>query len=164
MAEHRSAPRARGKPRLRILWVGKTSKGFEGEGVAHYLKRIAPFAELACVDVRAADHSGRDPKQALEREGAALLRHMGNQDHIALLDERGREFTSTQFAAWLDSHQPVTFVIGGAYGIDESVAVRAAERISLSRLTLPHQLARIVLLEQIYRALTILHGHGYHHG
>jgi len=164
MAQRRSTSGSRGKPRLRILWVGKTGKGFAADGVAHYLGRIAPFAELDCVEIRAAGHSGRDPAQAMKEEADALLRRLGDQERMVLLDERGQALTSPQLAEWIEAHQPCTFVIGGAYGVHPAVAARAQARLSLSRLTLPHQLVRIVLLEQVYRAMTILHGHGYHHG
>jgi 23S rRNA (pseudouridine1915-N3)-methyltransferase len=156
-------PPRRGKIQLRIIWVGKTAKGFAADAVQHYRNRIAPFAGLECVEVRAAAHSGRDTAQAVKREAAAILRLLGAGDHIALLHERGREFSSPEFAAWIAARQSLTMIIGGAYGVDRTIAARAEQRISLSRLTLPHQLVRVVLLEQIYRAMTILHGHGYHH-
>ena len=162
-APKRSASGGRGKPRLRILWVGKTDKGFAEDGVQHYLKRLAPFADVECEVIRAAQHSGREPAQALKTEAEALLRRIEPQESVALLDEHGREFTSVEWARWIEARQPVTFVIGGAYGVHESVKARAGQTVSLSRLTFPHQLVRVVLLEQIYRAMTILHGHGYHH-
>ena len=149
--------------RFRVLWVGKTAKGFPTEGVAYYQKRIRPLAELECVEIRAASHSGRDPAQALQAEGAALLRRIAPQERVILLDEGGIELTSPRLADWLAERQPAVFVIGGAYGVDPAVRARAEHRLSLSRLTLPHQLVRIVLLEQLYRALTIRQGHAYHH-
>lgn len=150
--------------RIRVIWVGKTAKGFPEQGVDHYLKRIGGLAQIECAEVRAASHSGRDPAQALKTESAALLRRIGKQDRVILLDERGIELTSLQLAQWLAERRPAAFVIGGAYGVDEAVQARADDRLALSRLTLPHQLVRIVLLEQIYRALTIAQGQAYHHG
>lgn len=152
--------------RLRVLWVGRTDKGFPREGVAHYERRIRPLVPLECIEVKAADHSGRNRVQALAAEADALLRRLGAGDTVVLLDERGAQPTSRELAGWLDALEqgPMAFVIGGAYGVDPAVRRRARRVLSLSRLTLPHQLVRIVLLEQLYRALTIRAGHGYHHG
>lgn len=153
---------------LRVIWVGGSRQRFVAEGIAHYRERIAPFQPIELVEVRAAAHSGRDPAQALRREGEAILKRLAPDDPVVLLDERGREPSTREFADWLADRQAqggraLTFVIGGAYGVDEAVRRRAGHTLSLSRLTLPHQLVRVVLLEQLYRALSLLAGHGYHH-
>jgi len=153
---------------LRIIWVGRSDRGFIADGVAHYLKRIAPLQAVETVTVRAAAHSGRDTAAALQREGQALLRHLGPEELLVLLDERGRRADSRGFAEWLGGwlrgpHRSVTLAVGGAYGFSEAVRARADHTVSLSPLTFPHQLVRLVLLEQVYRALTLLAGHGYHH-
>lgn len=150
--------------RIRVIWVGKTAKGFPQDGVDHYLKRIRPYREIECVDVRPGDHSGRDPVQALRMEGEAILKRIDDRARVILLDERGTALSSPDLARWLEERPAATFVIGGAYGIDGRVVARADDRLSLSKLTLPHQLVRIVLLEQLYRAFTLQHGHAYHHG
>ena len=152
--------------RLRVLWVGRTQKGFVQEGVAHYLKRIAPLEPIECIDIKAARHSGRDSEQALRTEGDAILKRLGPGETAALLDESGKTLDSAQFAGWLERLERgrVTFIVGGGYGVSRDLRSRVDETLSLSRLTLPHQLVRIVLLEQIYRALTLRAGHGYHHG
>ncbi len=154
---------------LRILMVGKTERGFVQDGVAHYLDRLRPFAAVDIIEVRAATHSGRDAGQALEKESAALLARLQPGDPLILLDERGREMDTREFSAWLsrlgeDSQGPPTFAIGGAYGVGDAVQARATASLALSRMTLPHQLVRVVLLEQLYRALSLAAGHGYHHG
>jgi 23S rRNA (pseudouridine1915-N3)-methyltransferase len=153
---------------LRVVWVGRSGQGFVEQGVAFYRERIAPYAALELIELRAAAHSGREPAQALRREGEAILKRLGPEDPVALLDERGRQLSTRELAAWLAARQsassrPLTFVVGGAYGVDESVRRRADETIALSRLTLPHQLVRVVLLEQLYRVLSLQAGHGYHH-
>ena len=150
--------------RIRVIWVGKTVNGFPQDGVDHYLKRIRPYREIECVDVRPGDHSGRDPAQALRVEGEAILKRIEDRARVILLDERGTALSSPDLARWLEERPAATFVIGGAYGIDGRVVARADDRLSLSKLTLPHQLVRIVLLEQLYRAFTLQHGHAYHHG
>ncbi len=153
---------------LRVVWVGKSQQRFVEEGIAYYRERIGPYLPLELVEVRAAAHSGRDAAQALRREGEAILKRIGPDEPLVLLDERGRQLDTAGFADWLGARQAVagraiTFVIGGAYGVDEAVRGRAADVIALSRLTLPHQLVRVVLLEQLYRVLSLRAGHGYHH-
>jgi 23S rRNA (pseudouridine1915-N3)-methyltransferase len=153
---------------LRVLWVGRSQQRFVEQGIAFYRERIAPFQSLELVELRAAAHSGRDPAQALRREGEALLKRLAPDDSMVLLDERGRQLSTRELADWLAARQAaggraLTFVIGGAYGVDEAVRRRADDVIALSRLTLPHQLVRVVLLEQLYRVLSLQAGHGYHH-
>ena len=153
---------------LRVIWVGKTKRGFPQDGVDHYLKRIKAFGALECVEIRAASHSGRESEAAVKAESDAILKRLGKREAVVLLDEHGRQPTSPELANLLDSLslggvQAVSFVLGGAYGVDARIKASAAETISLSRLTFPHQLARVILLEQIYRALTLRAGHGYHH-
>jgi 23S rRNA (pseudouridine1915-N3)-methyltransferase len=155
-------------PGLRIIWVGKTKKGFPESGVATYTKRIRPLCALECVEIRAASHSGRDPQTTLKTESEAILNRLDGREAVVLLDEGGKERSSREWADMMRdllerSQAPATFVLGGAFGVDQRVRERATEVVSLSRLTFPHQLARIILLEQIYRALTLLAGHAYHH-
>lgn len=154
--------------RLRVIWVGKTKRGFAQEGVEYYRKRIKQFGDLECIEIRAASHSGRDEEKAVRAEGDAILKRLGDRETVLLLDERGKQPTSPELADMLDAAgmqeaQGITFVLGGAYGVDTRVRSSAAHVISLSRLTFPHQLARVMLLEQIYRALSLRAGHGYHH-
>ena len=153
---------------LRVVWVGKSQQRFVEAGIAYYRERIAPYLPLELVEVRAAAHSGRDAAQALRREGEAILKRIGPDEPLVLLDERGRQLDTAGLADWLGARQAaagraITFVIGGAYGVDEPVRRRAVDVIALSRLTLPHQLVRVVLLEQLYRVLSLRAGHGYHH-
>ncbi len=155
--------------RLRILAVGRTDAGFIREGVEHYLKRLRALHPVDWEEVRAAGHSGRTPEQVLAAERVAILKRVAPADRLILLDEQGRARTSRQLAEWLgqlhrQEHASAVLLIGGAYGVAEEVRQRADERLSLSSLTLPHQLVRIVLLEQLYRAATILAGQPYHHG
>jgi 23S rRNA (pseudouridine1915-N3)-methyltransferase len=154
---------------LRFLWVGKTQRGFVQEGVEHYLRRIRGLMPAETVDVRPAAHSGRDPSHALRIEAESLARRIGEQDLVVVLDEHGTRVTSTQLAARLtqlreQGPSAITFIVGGAYGLEDSIKRRARLTLALSPLTLPHQLVRILLLEQVYRALTVSAGLPYHHG
>ena len=117
--------------------------------------------------MRSAAHSGRDAGRAVEKESDAILKQIAPRDSVILLDEKGRQRSSRELAALFDELSrgggSLTLVLGGAYGVDERVRARAGVTLSLSRLTFPHQLARVILLEQIYRSLTLREGHGYHH-
>ena len=152
---------------LRVIWVGKTERGFHQQAVTFYRKRIEPLQTLECIEVRSAAHSGRDAKRAVGKESDAILKRIAPRDPVILLDEKGRQRSSRELAALFDGLSrggaSLTLVLGGAYGVDERVRARADVKLSLSRLTFPHQLARVILLEQIYRSLTLREGHGYHH-
>jgi len=155
--------------RLRVVCVGRCDAGFVREGVEHYLKRLRPLLPVEWEEVRAARHSGRSVAQALAAEGQALLKRIAPADRLVLLDERGKALTSRGLADWLTRVRQLpiasaALVVGGADGVSEEVKRRADETIALSPMTLPHQLVRVVLLEQLYRAATILAGQPYHHG
>lgn len=155
--------------RLRFVWVGKTQRGFVQEGVEHYARRIRAFLPVEIVETRQAAHSGRGAGQALRKEAEALLRSIGERETLIVLDGAGEQLTSPRLAqrlAALRHRGPgtLTFAVGGAYGLDESVKRRADWLWSLSPLTFPHQLVRVILMEQVYRALTLHAGLPYHHG
>jgi 23S rRNA (pseudouridine1915-N3)-methyltransferase len=155
--------------RLRLIWVGKTQRGFIQEGVEHYLKRVRSLLPAECEEVRAADHSGRGAAQALKLEAQALLKRIGPADTVIVLDERGTHLATPQLAERLARLQAqrgkdLCFVVGGAYGLAPQLPARAQLVLSLSKLTFPHQLARVILLEQLYRALSLNAGLPYHHG
>ena len=144
--------------KLKIAWIGKTKEPAIQSLTDEYLKRIARYVQVEGVSLR---------------DEAALLQTAGSsaksKSTLALLDSRGKEFSSEQFAKFLADHQdrnplPLVFAIGGADGFSAEAKSAAQHRISLGKMTLPHELARVVLLEQIYRAFTILKGHPYHSG
>jgi len=150
-----------------ILMVGKTRESFIQEGLAFYQKRLQPFLKLSLKSVRAAKEEGNPPPETIKaREGERLRAQIPAKSFVAALDPRGKEFTSEEFAAWLTSREedarPLTFLIGGHLGLDAATLDQAQERLALSRLTLTHELSRLVLLEQLYRAATIKTGHPYH--
>jgi len=154
--------------RFRIVCVGRTESGFIREGVDHYLKRLRPLLPVEWEELRAAGHSGRSMDQILAAESQSLLKQISSNDRLVLLDERGKSLTSPGLAEWVNRTRqlPVSsavLVIGGAYGLGTEVKSRANEMLSLSPMTFPHQLVRILLLEQLYRAATILAGQPYHH-
>lgn len=142
--------------KLRLLTVGKAPKWID-EGVAHYFRRLpaASRPELVVIALRA----GQNDQQR-------LLAAVRRGETSVILDRRGRSLSSTGLAAllgdWRMAGRDVAMLIGGAAGFDAEARQGAAEVLSLSALTLPHQLVRVLLAEQLYRAWTILHGHPYH--
>jgi 23S rRNA (pseudouridine1915-N3)-methyltransferase len=150
-----------------ILMVGKTRESFIQEGQAFYEKRLQPFLRLTLKSVREEKETGGLTAAAIKvREGERLSAQVPPRAYVAALTPQGREFTSEEFAAWLTQRElearPLVFLIGGHWGLDEPTLAAASERLALARLTLTHELSRLVLLEQLYRAMTIKTGHPYH--
>ena len=151
--------------RIRIVAVGKDRSGLYAPAVEEYAKRLGRYARFEIVEVPEARKHAGTPR-AKDEEGEALLAKLGDRERVVALDERGDEETSVAFARrvgrWLERGQDVALVVGGSDGLSEAVKARAAETIALSRMTLAHRLARLVLAEQLYRAFTILRGEPYH--
>jgi 23S rRNA (pseudouridine1915-N3)-methyltransferase len=151
--------------RLRVLCVGRDRSGLYAPAVAEYAGRLARLLTFELSEVPEARKLAGTPR-AREEEGASLLSRLQPREHLVALDERGDELTSTELAArvrrWLERAQDVTLVVGGSDGLAPEVLARAGEKLALSRLTLPHRLARLVVVEQLYRAMTILRGEPYH--
>ncbi|MDY0109330.1 MAG: 23S rRNA (pseudouridine(1915)-N(3))-methyltransferase RlmH [Candidatus Krumholzibacteria bacterium] len=143
---------------LRIIAVGKLKDRALGELAADYQRRIAPLAPLAIEELKD-QNPVREAKQILTRLGPP-----GGNEVVVVLDERGESVTSPDFAAILGRYGSLAFVLGGADGYTDDVRARADRVVRLSRLTLTHEWARVLLLEQIYRGLTILRGMPYHRG
>ena len=154
---------------LRLVTVGRLKDSSIREACDSYIARLKRYLRLEVIEVR--DGGRRDSRAALarEEEGKALLKAaLPATSQVVALTRLGCAETSSQFAGrlegWRDRSLDVAFVIGGAHGLDEGVLKRANHRLSLSPLTLPHELARLTLLEQLYRACTILRGEPYHKG
>jgi len=152
-----------------FLLVGSTDKNYLQEGVADYQKRLIhylPFEIRVIPDIRNSRHLSAE--QQMEREGKAILDQVSTGDELVLLDVAGVEFSSTGLAAWIEKKmvagtRQLIFAVGGPYGFSEAVYKRADSKLSLSRLTFPHQLVRLLFIEQLYRAMTIIRGEPYHH-
>jgi 23S rRNA (pseudouridine1915-N3)-methyltransferase len=151
--------------RVRLLAVGKDRSGLYAPAVAEYARRIERYLRFEIVEVPEARRHAGTPR-ARDEEGEALLRRLDDGERVVALDERGRELTSAELAArvgaWMSGGRDVALVIGGSDGLSAEVLGRAEEKLALSRFTLAHRLARLVLAEQLYRALTILRGEPYH--
>ncbi len=153
---------------LRIFWVGKHQHRFISDGVAYYQKLLNPLQPVEVVEIRDAVHSGRDPQSGIKREGEALLKRIGGGETVVLLDEKGKQFSTREWAAMMgrlreESASSVCLIVGGAYGVADAVKQRSNHIVALSRLTFPHQLARVVLMEQLYRMFSLITGRAYHH-
>jgi 23S rRNA (pseudouridine1915-N3)-methyltransferase len=151
--------------RLRVVAVGRDRSGLYAPAIEEYAKRLGRYVRFELVEVpEAKKHAGT--AQAKEEEAAALLAKLGPRERIVALDERGAEWTSVAFAdrvrRWTEGGRDVALVIGGSDGLSRGVLDRAEETLALSRMTLAHRLARLVLVEQLYRAMTILRGEPYH--
>jgi 23S rRNA (pseudouridine1915-N3)-methyltransferase len=148
---------------IRVLAVGRKHEGWVSEGIDRYAKRLKkPFD----VSWQLIAHSARDHDAARREESERLLSRLGS-DYVILLDERGKAIDSPALSrtllAPLQSSRGVTVIIGGAYGVDQQVHQRADFVWSLSPLVFPHQLVRLILAEQVYRAQEIAGGRSYHH-
>ncbi|WP_423129347.1 23S rRNA (pseudouridine(1915)-N(3))-methyltransferase RlmH [Gaoshiqia sp. Z1-71] len=155
--------------KIRLIVIGKTDKSFLQEGIELFHKRIPhylPFEYQVIPELKNTRKLSED--QQKEKEGELLLTRLNPGDELILLDERGDEFKSTDFARFLEKRmlggtKNLVFAIGGPYGFPETVYQAAAGKISLSKMTFSHQLVRLIFSEQLYRALTILKGEPYHH-
>jgi 23S rRNA (pseudouridine1915-N3)-methyltransferase len=151
--------------RLRVVAVGKDRSGLFAPAVEEYAGRLARYLKFELVEVPEARKHAGTPR-AKDEEGEAVLARLGPRERVVLLDERGGEETSSAFArrveGWLSRGQDLVLVIGGSDGLSDALRARGQETLALSRMTLPHRLARVVLLEQLYRAMTILRGEPYH--
>lgn len=153
---------------LAVLWTARRGGGPWDELASEYATRIRRFVPLDEVRLRPEAGRGGDPARALAREAEAVRRHLAPGDVVFALDERGRERTTEQWATVLERHRDrglrTAFVIGSDLGLDATLRDEAHEQVALSKLTLPHQLVRVMLLEQLYRCCDLLAGGGYHRG
>ncbi|MCE2711657.1 MAG: 23S rRNA (pseudouridine(1915)-N(3))-methyltransferase RlmH [Cryomorphaceae bacterium] len=155
--------------KIKLLTIGKTSKAFLIQGEEEYagrLKHYCTFERIELPDLKNA--AGLSKAQLKQAEGKELLSRISPGDTLVLLDERGKEYSSIEFSTMLQEHmnrsvRTLVFVIGGAYGFSDEVYARANGKLSLSRMTFSHQMVRMIFLEQLYRAFTILRGEAYHH-
>lgn len=155
--------------KITLLVVGKTAFPFINEGIALYEKRLGHYVNYARVEIpELKGGQALSQEQIKEKEGELILKNIKNTDDVVLLDERGSTFSSIEWARNIEKKmvfegKDIVFVIGGAYGFSQRVYQRANSKISLSRMTFSHQIIRVIFLEQLYRAFTIIKGEPYHH-
>ena len=157
--------------KIKIVTVGKLKEKYLKDGIVEYSKRLSRFANLEMIelaDEKTPDRaSDSENQKILELEGTRILSKIGDRDFVIVLAIEGKTLSSEEFSKQLEQapingFSTLTFVIGGSLGLSPQVKKRANLSISFGRLTLPHQLMRLVLVEQIYRAFTIQQGSPYH--
>ena len=155
---------------VRILCVGKLKEAYFEDACAEFQKRLSRYCTLELVEVpdEKAPESlhPKDEQQVLEKEGRRLIKAIGEKDFVVALAIDGKQMTSEAFAAFLEEREcaarPLTFVIGGSLGLSPEVYARADARLSFSKMTFPHRIARLLLLEQLYRGFKIRRNETYH--
>ena len=157
--------------KIKVVTVGKLKEKYLKDGIAEYSKRISRFAKLEMIelaDEKTPDRASESENQKiLEIEGQRILSKVGDRDFVIVLAIEGKTLSSEEFSKQLEEasikgFSTLTFIIGGSLGLSSAVKKRANLPVSFGRLTLPHQLIRLVLVEQIYRAFTIQQGSPYH--
>ena len=151
---------------IHLFTIGKTKEKYLQKGIDIYLDRLKHYVKLNYAEWSGIKKSS-SPKQLLEEEGDYILSKLRNQDYLVLLDEGGKTYTSEGLAQLIETWQikmrgRIWIVVGGAYGFSKKVKQRADLLLSLSKLTFTHQMVRLFVLEQIYRAFTIIKGEKYH--
>lgn len=153
--------------RVRLIAVGTRMPGWVREAYEDYITRLGSNLKVTLVEIEPGPRSaGRAPQKAMEVEAQKLLAAVRRDDYVIVLDERGRDMTTRELASWLGTRMQegsdLAFLIGGPDGFAPEVLARSQLRWSLSRLTFPHALVRVVLAEQLYRAHGVLSNHPYH--
>jgi 23S rRNA (pseudouridine1915-N3)-methyltransferase len=154
---------------IQFIVTGKTTQDFIQKGLDEYENRLKHYFPFEITVIQGLKNTKNlSFSQQKEKEGELILKALQPGDYVILLDERGKEFTSLNFAAYLEKKtcmgsKRLVFVIGGAYGFSDKVYEAAQEQIALSKMTFSHQMIRLIFLEQLYRAMTILNNEPYHH-
>jgi 23S rRNA (pseudouridine1915-N3)-methyltransferase len=153
---------------IRVLAIGQTKMSYVKDGLDLYLKRLAHYTRVEWTELPDPSSKSTALEQQRLLEGELLLKYTQPGDFVVLLDEKGKLFSSAEWAEWMNKRQlsgsrSLVLFIGGAYGFSDAVRQRADQTISLSPMTFPHDLVRVILAEQLYRCFTILKGEKYHH-
>ncbi|HJX33847.1 MAG TPA: 23S rRNA (pseudouridine(1915)-N(3))-methyltransferase RlmH [Desulfatiglandales bacterium] len=154
--------------KIRFIVVDRTRSPFLREGEAHYLERLKKYARIEWIEVKPARIiKGRSEQEILDTEGRDITKRLDSGDYLIALDLSGKQYDSEGLASWLKDLRTgirgkVCFVVGGPVGLSKEILDQADAILSLSRLTLTHEMSRLFLIEQLYRAFTIIEGHKYH--
>ena len=149
---------------IKIICVGNIKEEFFRDAIEEYKKRLTRYTKIEIIEVK--DISYDDIDKSINLEGIEILKHIDSKDYVITLEIEGKELSSEEFAQRIESIQTInpniTFIIGGSYGLSNNVKERSDFKLSFSKMTFPHQLFRIILLEQIYRSFKILNNESYH--
>ena len=152
-----------------LLTIGNTSEKYLIEGISQYQKRLKHYTQFEMLEILNIKNAKNfSNAELMKKEGELILKQLQSSDHLVLLDDKGKDFTSPKFSeklqSWmLSGKKRLVFVVGGAYGFSEEVYARGNEKLSLSKMTFSHQMVRLFFVEQIYRGYTILNNEPYHH-
>lgn len=155
--------------KISLLSVGKTDNDVVLRLVEDYCKRVNFYIHFDMENVADAKNTKKlSEKEQKIAEGNNLMKNIQTSDYVVLLDDKGKHFSSTEFARFIEKKKHVVpkrlvFIVGGPYGFSEEIYARANEKVSLSKMTFTHQMVRLVFVEQLYRAMTILNNEPYHH-
>lgn len=154
--------------KINIFAVGSIKEKFFKDGIDEYIKRLSKFCEIKIIEIKEQKIQGLGENITKDKEGEDLLQKIKQNDYLVLMDLHGREYTSEEFSQNLSNlidlgRSPINIAIGGSLGFSEKVINRANSRICFSKMTFPHQMARLILVEQIYRAFKIINNEAYHH-
>ena len=150
---------------INLIVVGKIKEKYLQDGIDEYLKRIKPFCNLKLIEVKESNFFETDKN--LSSEASLILNYIKKDDYVVTLEIEGKMLTSVELAQRIESHysyspKTLTFIIGSSDGLSDEVKKRSDYKLSFSKMTFPHQLMRMIFLEQIYRALTIINNRKYH--
>ena len=149
---------------IKIITVGSIKEKYLKDAIDEYTKRLSKYTNIEIVEVK--DEGLVEPQKAMFLEEEKILKHINDKDYLITLEIEGKELSSEEFAKKLDNIQleasTITFVIGGSYGLSQNIKDKSKLHLSFSKMTFPHQLFRVLLLEQIYRAFKINNNESYH--
>ncbi len=151
-----------------MIWIGKTQLPFVQDGISLYLKKLSHYIKVETEEIRTAKYASGTVDQWRRQETEKLLKCLNSNELNVFLDENGKRQTSIGLAQWFEKQMPlgwprVNLIIGGAYGFEKSLLPANVTYLRLSDMTFTHQMVRLILLEQLYRAFTIIRGEPYHH-
>ena len=155
--------------KIKLIYIGKTSKQFLIDGENEYIKRLKHYCSLEIIELAdLKNQKSLSTEEIKKAEGERFIQAIGKDESVYLLDDKGKTFTSKSFSDFIDKQQiyssgTLIFIIGGAFGFSQTIYDLAKGKISLSSLTFSHQMVRMIFLEQLYRAFTIIKKEKYHH-
>ena len=149
---------------IKLITTGKIKEKYLKEAISEYTKRLSKYTKLEIIELN--DYDFDNKNIVLEKEKEQILKHISDKDYIVTLEIEGKQFSSTEFAEKINNifinNSNITFIIGGSYGLHDDIKKKSNLALSFSKFTFPHQLFRVFLLEQIYRAYKILNNESYH--
>ncbi|MBQ6816967.1 MAG: 23S rRNA (pseudouridine(1915)-N(3))-methyltransferase RlmH [Bacilli bacterium] len=150
---------------IKLIVVGKIKESYLNEAIKEYVKRVKPMANLNIIEIKECTYN--ESVKNLKEEAKLILNNISDNDFVITLEINGKELTSVELSEYISKHylynnKVLTFIIGSSDGMDESVKARSNYKLSFSKMTFPHQLMRVIFLEQLYRALSIINNMKYH--